>query len=468
MLLEPPAPGVRWDLEPVPYLDDAPTGRWVAQEALDVTGAGAWHDAGYQGQGVKLAVFDLQWYGAELDELELGAFETHDCWLHEACTPEMDTLRPRFSWESGGHGMACAELVRDIAPGVELHLVRVNGQTSFRNAARWAVREGIDVVSLSMSFFNASFYDGTGPISSIVEEMSAGGVLLVTSSGNYADGHWLDTFRDVDGDGIHDFDGGSEYLPIWLEAGRRRGLSINWDNYGRCGDTDLDLYLYDQDGDLVGRATEAQEEGADRCSPVERLAPLLEEDQWTYLQVVRAAGDPDVRWNLIANAGSVWNSMPEYSVTDPGTHHQAFTVGAVRANGYAENGPEYFSSWGPNMAGALKPDIAAPDGVSTSYYAHTGFYGTSAAAPIAAAAVALVMSRYPELTPFEAAERLEGWADDDEAQVWQAHDLGLGAGRLRLANPTPPEGCGGGPPWRGAWIVIPLAGLGRRRHGGPR
>ncbi|MCB9762612.1 MAG: S8 family serine peptidase [Alphaproteobacteria bacterium] len=468
VLAEPPPPGTPWRVEELPVVEQEGdgTGRYNLDEISDAMGVSAWHAAGWRGQGVKVAVFDVQWYGAELNELELGAFQTHDCWAHQGCTLEMDTLRPRFTYESGSHGVGCAEVIRDLAPDVELHLVRVNGVTAFENAARWAVREHVDVVSLSMSFFNNSFNDGTGPVARIVEEMSAGGVLLVTSAGNYADGHWLEWFNDPDGDGVHVFPDGGHTLPVYLRAGRKRGLAVSWDNFDRCGDTDLDLYLYDRDGLLIDRATDVQDPEADRCSPVERLAPTLTEDQWTYLEVRRKSGDPSVRWNLITASGAVWQSMPEASVTDPGTHPLAFTVGAIRANGYLQNGPEAFSSQGPNLAGDPMPDIGAPDGLSGDTYGNWGFYGTSAASPSATAAVALVMSRYPDLDAFEAAERLKAWAWH-ERSVWQPPDDGLGAGHLVLPDPEAPGGCGGGP-WRGAWIVIPFLCTRRRKPGGLR
>ena len=109
-------------------------GAYAADDAAEVIGAEAWHEAGFTGEGVKLAVFDVQWFGAELGPDELGDFDTHDCWAHPGCTPAMDTTAPRFTYEEGSHGLACAELVRDLAPGVELHLVRTNGYTTFENA----------------------------------------------------------------------------------------------------------------------------------------------------------------------------------------------------------------------------------------------------------------------------------------------------------------------------------------------
>ena len=60
--------------------------------------------------------------------------------------------------------------------------------------------------------------------------------------------------------------------------------------------------------------------------------------------------------------------MPAGSIADPGTHPDVLTVAAVRANGYLQNGPESYSSQGPTHGGVDKPDIAGPDGLTTSAY----------------------------------------------------------------------------------------------------
>lgn len=463
VLRAPPTDGTPWRVEPTPDLHLG-TGEYTADDAGDAIGAQAWHDAGWTGEGVRLAVFDVQWFNAELREEELGEFQTHDCWAHPGCTPSMDTLRPRFAYEEGGHGLACAELVRDLAPGVELHLVRTNGLTTFENAGAWAAREGIDLATLSMSFLNDSFYDGSGAVSQVVADMAEGGALLVTSAGNYADGHWMERYQDADLDGAHDFDFGG-VLPVYLPAGRR-GLTVQWDNYTRCGDVDLDAILYNADGEVVYRAQARQVAGEDDCTPVERLSPVLDEDQWTYLELVRVSGDADVRFRVLTTSGDVWQSMAAGSVTDPGVHPLALTVGAVRANGYAYNGPEEFSSHGPTASAYPKPELAAPDGVTTSVYGPSNFYGTSASSPVAAAAVALVMSRFPEMDAFEATRwLLANGTQPDPGSAWAAPDQGLGAGRLRLPPPQSSRSCGDA--WRGASIVLPLMLLRRRRSRPP-
>ena len=475
LLLAPPSDGA-WRVAPVaeidletdamaPFdMDDAPRAdAWSAIEALEALDVAPWHAAGFQGDGVKVAVFDIQWFGVDRypHAAELGAFETHDCFRHKSCELPIDPLDPTFGFESGGHGTACAQVIRDIAPEAELHLVRVSSLTSLENAVDWAIREGVDVVSMSMSFFNESFSDGTGAINDQMDALAAAGVLMVTSAGNYADEHRIEPFSDLDGDDRHDFPWGTPYLPVEFGAGTKR-VNLVWDDFTNCGDTDLDIYAYDEDGRLIGRSTERQERGGESCSPVERLNVWMRRSGTAWLVVHRAAGSPNTRFDLLARGGDVYGAIPQGSVTDPGNHPSVFTVGAVRANErYGVNGPEGFSSHGPTASGLDKPDIGGPNGLTTTIYGPANFYGTSAATPAVTGALAVLMSADPTLDAFGAADHLKASALRERA-VDGAASTGLGAGRARLPPPGATRGgCGGG---AAGLALLPLLGLRRRQR----
>jgi subtilisin family serine protease len=92
------------------------------------------------------------------------------------------------------------------------------------------------------------------------------------------------------------------------------------------------------------------------------------------------------------------------------------------------NLPFYFPSTGsprlstPQMR--FKPDITAPDGANTTFFGndigydtdtHPNFFGTSAAAPHAAAVAALLLSLNPALSPTEIYDNLRATAVDAEA-----------------------------------------------------
>ncbi len=455
VLLAPPPVGTPWRIEEAPGVD-----RFVAWEAVDALAIDPWAAAGAGGAGVKVAVFDVQWFNAEVAMDELGDPSTHDCETQRSCDAPMDTLRPRFSWEEGGHGVACAEVIHDLAPDAELHLVRVNGLTTFENAVQWAIREEIDVVSMSMSFFNNSFYDGSGPLNDAAALLGQNGVLLVTSAGNYARGHWLGDWVDTDRDSWMEFSGGSEYLPIYLGSGGGSAY-VSWDEFVHCGRNDFDVLAVNRDGEIIGRAEAVQDPAADDCWPVERISLYADEEDWAWLQVKRKRGGGNVRVSVLARANTVYGANGG-SVADPGSSLSAFTIGAVRADGYAHNGPESFSSLGPTHGGHAKPDLAGPDGLSSLTYGPTGFYGTSAATPAVAGAIALALGEAPDQTAREVADRLAANALSEGAG-WQGADPGLGAGRARLWDVDASAGrlCGAE---GGAMIVGPLLWWFRHRR----
>ena len=462
MLAAPPTDGTPWRYAPIPETDVGPVGSYTAWEALDAMAVDAWHEAGFDGAGVRVAVFDLEWYTAELDSAELGDFTTHDCYIQRSCEHPIDTLRPTFSFETGSHGVACAEVIRDIAPAAELFLVRVSNLTTLENAVQWAIREDIDLISMSLSFFNESFYDGTGAINDQMDLLTEAGILMITSSGNYADEHYQADFTDLDEDGFHDFPFGSG-LPIYLSAGSRR-IYLTWDQYRNCGRTDLDAYVYSEDGVLVGRSTSEQYFDADNCQPLERVSAWADEAGWYSLKVHHAGGTNRTRFDVMARNNEIYDPIPAGSIVDPGTHPTVLTVGAIRATNYLLADAEMFSSKGPTHAGLPKPDIAGPNGLTSSVYGPTGFYGTSASTPAVAGALALVMSREPHLTPHEAATRLTNWALPAPGETWSEADPGMGAGRARLPSPELlSSGCSGG--LSAVLLPVGLAGLRRRQRG---
>ncbi len=454
LLSAPPVVGVPWQWETMAVPDG-----WPGDAGLSVTNADLWHARGWRGQGVKVAMFDLQWYGAELDPGVLGDVTTADCWSHPSCELPMDLTVARNGYESGIHGFACADVVRDIAPDVDLYLVRVSGYSTFASAVDWAIRHDIQVVSLSMSFFNESFYDGTGPFERLVAKMAAHHILLVASSGNYQKQHWSGPYVDADQDGRLDFDG-SNRLPVQFGAGRK-GMYINWDEHWSCGGSDLDARIVGADGTIYGDATVRQSKTADSCSPVEHLGAEIPTDGTYYLEILgmRVQGT-NLEVDVFTTSGSIPGGVKEDSLTDPGSSPLAFTVAAVRASNYLTNDVEGFSSWGPGRADTPKPDIAGPDGLSTEAYGGGAFFGTSASTPAVAATVALVLSRYPDLTPQEAATKLQGWAWNPENIP---DDPRWGAGKVRLPDPDAeaPTGCGSSQGWMG--LILPSLGWFRRR-----
>ncbi len=445
----------RLPLEPIAHIDG-----WPMVDGIAALGAQAWHDAGYRGQGVKVAVFDLQWTGfADWPDLHLDA--THDCFAHPSCEVQMDPGSPRFAFEQGDHGVGCAQIIAEVAPDAELHAVRVNGLTTFQAAADWAIENDIDLISMSMSFFNSSFYDGSGPFARVVDRLQAAGVVLVTSSGNYARQHWTGPWLDVDGDGTLDFDD-PRGLPISFRSAGAKQIYVNWDEWFDCGRSDLWARVVDDDGRIWGRSDALQHRDETPCSPIERLTASVPEEGGYWLQIgSERVAESWLEVDVQVLSGTVVDGEPYTSMADPSPHPWAFVVGAVFSEGYLGNDIERFSSQGPVRGGAAKPDIAGPDGVTVAQEGLNGFFGTSAATPAVAGAVALVMSREPELTAFEATQKLKAWAFSD--QQGRYDDPRWGAGKARLPLPDADVGCTGTPTPTWGWVLLPLL-LWRRRR----
>ncbi|MFA5810248.1 MAG: S8 family serine peptidase, partial [Thermoleophilia bacterium] len=114
----------------------------------------------------------------------------------------------------------------------------------------------------------------------------------------------------------------------------------------------------------------------------------------------------------------------------------AMTVGALPVNG---SSIEVFSSRGPTIDGRIKPDITAPDRVSTYTYGQAGFWGTSAAAPHVAGAGALVKGARASYAP----SQLQGFLESRVIDLGAAGKDNLyGSGKLTLGmipDFTPPS-----------------------------
>jgi len=387
VLLAPPEDGTPWSWETVPWLDQQ-----VPDDldlAINVT---PWHQSGATGAGVRVAVFDLQWFGVDAVADALQPFSTHDCFQGSSCDEPMDTLRPRFDFEAGVHGTACAEIIRQVAPDAELFLVRVNTRTMFENAVDWAIANDIDVISMSMSWFNLSFYDGSGPMAPYVDRLVAHDILLVTSAGNYAQQHWQGSWIDADGDARLD-----DPPQIVVDPGDR--VYLSWNQFSSCGSTDLDVRLLDSDGAIVAESQVRQDPDASAqdCRPVERLPSVFEPGTYTVdVQHVRGPTS-NLRVDLMVPGGAVVSPMPRSSIADPGLHPGVLTVGAVDVSNYLRGDAQAYSSRGPSLAGTVKPDLAGPDGLTTRSFGSRGFFGTSASPPVLSGMLAVVLPEDPSL-----------------------------------------------------------------------
>jgi subtilisin-like proprotein convertase family protein len=370
--------------------------------------------------------------------------------------PAVDVLPGQAG--DGDEGTAMLEIVHDLAPNAELGFATVfDSAAEFAdNILALRADAGCDIIVDDVLYFSESpFQDG--PIAQAVDAVTADGALYFSSAGN--DGNTLDgTSGNYEGDFVdsgrpvgkfrgnaHDFDPGpgvQAFDPLLDSATDDVPVTLFWaDPLGAAAD-DYDLYLFDASGNVVFFSQDVQDGDDD---PWEILFTPLFGGEGLRLAVVKFSG-ADRYFQLSALGGRFATSGSLVGRSTPGVTRghsaavNAFSVAAAPAaapfrvlepgdppspsgpfpNPFTRRQlPERFTSDGPrrvffeangapitpgnfsSTGGTVrrKPDITAADGVHTGVPApFSPFFGTSAAAPHAAAIAALVLSGNPGFT----------------------------------------------------------------------
>jgi subtilisin family serine protease len=433
----------------------------VTSEGVDLTGAKDLHDAGYTGSGVKVAIIDIGFKG--LSEAQANGDIPFNAVTYDFSGKGLETQYL--------HGTACAEIVHDMAPDAELHLLKMSDEIDFYDIIEYCVNNDIDIVSLSLGSFGSGPGNGTGPFNEACDEFKANGILVIASAGNQAESttpegltlgpHWEGLFNDANSDNFHEFiPGGQDFNPIGAipyqdDDGTPETddvtIIMRWNDWPHAN-IDYDLFLFDAETAELVSYSNAIQDGSQ--PPLEGIIVDLPDDEdyvHQYLLVVtKEEGEPagtEIEIYLggtsmfIPIAPSVSaTATSSSSITEPADGQSVLAVGAIDYTNWTTGPQEDFSSQGPTNAWAgssarIKPDICGPDGVSGYAYgsspSHGPFYGTSASAPHVAGAAALILSLNPDLSPDQLQSLIESNAIDmgdtgkDNIYGWGKIDLGF-------------------------------------------
>lgn len=342
-----------------------------------------------------------------------------------------------------GEGTAMLEIVHDLAPGAQLFFATADGGTANFAANIRALRTaGCTVIVDDVGYFSESpFQDDT--VAQAAAEVVAGGVAFFSSAANSGnithgtsstwEGNFLGNFNDGQGHLFHDW-GGTASNQI-ISGGSSRRVDLFWSDPIQGSSNDYDVFVVDSLGNIL-RSSEGAQTGTQR--PYESIGTL---NVGEFIQVMLFSGSPRFlhlevgrgRLNFATTGQTHGHSAVagafSVAATDVGNSApNAFTGGAT-------NPVETFSSDGPrriffNADGSAitpgnflatggtvrqKPDITAADGGATSLTNFNPFFGTSAAAPHAAAIAALLKSANPALTLAQIRTALTSTALDIEA-----------------------------------------------------
>ena len=412
-------------------------------EGVTAANAGTWHSAGWHGQGVRVAIID-------------GGFQGYTTKLGSDL-PAAVTVRNFVDGQSDAlvdgttrHGTACAEIVHDMAPLARLYLLKINTDVDLNEAVDYAISQGVDVISTSLTFINVTPGDGTGRFASMAQKARAAGILWTTAAGNYRETHWSGAFNDSDGDGLHEYASGVEVnvfgpgndTAFLIPAGTVLTPSIRWNDWTAVNQ-DYRLLLLRHNGSSfeIVSSTNNPQTGLPGQRPTERITYITGGAAAVYgVAIQRVNGNRSVHLHLLTPNRELDRRVPAMSLGNLADVAAVFTVAAVDADApfpreaYSSEGPTNGPGGAPS-GGFLKPDIAAFANVSTASYGARGFNGTSAAAPHVAGAAAIVLNAYPTALPGEMQDYLQTNAIN---QGLPGPDSQFGFGRLRLGAPPGP------------------------------
>jgi subtilisin family serine protease len=348
---------------------------------------------------------------------------------------------PRCVPPAGDEGTAMLEIVHDVAPGASLLFGSSGGSgAQMAETVRCLAASGARVIVDDITIPDEPFYQD-GPLALAAREVVQGGVSYHTSAGNrrreFIEQQLAPVFVGAPFPSglVHDFDAagdGDTNNSILLGPGGATCV-LQWDEPFGAAATDLDLFVFDADFQLLGSSEDPQDGTQD---PIEAIDFNNPGDDPVVLRLVVSFfdGDPQRLFRLmcfrtfemerVSLEGAIYGqqSVPEViavasiDVKDPGLD----TVEPDSSPGPAK---VFF----PSPQVREKPDIASFDGVRTTVPGFDPFFGTSAAAPHSGAVAALMLSKNPSLTPAQIQQIMKATAIDIEAPGF---DHFAGPGRL--------------------------------------
>ena len=397
----------------------------IKSEGLGIGNILSWQSNGLTGTGVKVGVLDGGFKGADgLRGSELPA---------DTASAYTGSTTDFYSTE---HGTACAEIVHDVAPGAKLSLVNVaDVEVDYSIAINWLKQQGVDIISSSIALNNLNYcyfihnivtlpsYYQDYVISQVqwfdnlrdqVNQAASGavsvGITWTQAANNNGRQTWSGYYNDTDGDGWHNFSTYNNYnkfiLPSYFISGKDVYVTLAWDLEGDgITNDDYDLYIYNDYG-IVASSKKDQKSSFPVALESCKFTPIVGQNY--YLYVNNYSATPQEIGVIVGTDtfAGLEDYTPEGTIKlgSPCENPDVITVGAVPyTNPFMI---EDFSGQGPGDNGLIKPDIVAPDGVSTVSYDRP-FFGTSAAAPYVAGVAALVKQKYPGYGPVQIKQYLE-------------------------------------------------------------
>ena len=321
-------------------------------------------------------------------------------------------------------GRAMLQIVHDVAPKAKLSFrTGFLSPGDFASGIRELAADGCNVIVDDITFITEPFFK-KGTVDDAITEVTNNGVVYVTAAGNFGNKSYGAVFNPVNAPAglkgkAHNFGGGDILQSNSLKGSPANPgvytIVLQWvdDIYSLSGAgtiNDLDIYLADDAGNPI-LGYNRNNIGGD---PIEVLPFSVTDNALANIMIINTSDNPspNLRFKYVVFRGDL--KINEYNsesstIIGHGKSSESFTVGAARysktpAFGVTIPVAESFSSTGgaitENGIVSQKPDIMGPDGVNTTVDFKNvdsegdglpNFFGTSAAAPHVAGAVALLL-----------------------------------------------------------------------------
>jgi hypothetical protein len=349
-------------------------------------------------------------------------------------------------------GRAMLQIVHDLAPGATLGFATAfTGLYQFADNIRNLRTWGANIIADDVSYFAEPFYQ-EGPVSAAISDVVGSGVAYFTSAansnriigGNNVTSYETPAYRPASSpisgeESCHDFNPTATTDTDYALTVNNNGtilMILQWAQPWYGVTTDLDLYVLNSGGGLVARSDDFNTGGSGTQTPYEAVqwSNVTGSTQTYRVYVCRYTGPgggntstPRFKWVMARSTNLASVEYPTSSggdVVGPTIYgHSAsqYSLSVAAAPYNDNNNPETFSSRGPatlyfgpvvntSPAPAItplaiqQPDFTATDGGCTTFFGSFSsgcyrFYGTSAAAPHAAAVATLLKQKANQMGP---------------------------------------------------------------------
>jgi Subtilase family len=432
-----------------PVTTHAEFGPVVGQNVTAIN-ADDWHAAGSTGAGVRVGIvdfFDLTlWNPAEHGPLPDAN--------HRLCLDSSGSgFCPATGVDGEEHGVAVAEVIKDMAPEAELFLATAGTVTDLRAVIDWFAANGVVIMTRSLGASYDGAGDGTGPLGAAVDYAASKGLTWFNSGGNDAAGSYGRFVEGVDANGYVDFQSGSDVDTTLAVPKNTNSIfnatclgldGVRWSDFGKAPnqvtDYRVEILLNGVIHDIIDASQGAGAPPLEGQDYGDCFSNAFQIELRIRRMAVGDSAAPDIV-EVGTYSGTIEHSQVAYSAAKPvvdSRNPSLVAVGAVDpANGSTIG---FYSSQGPTNDGRVKPDMSAPSCVLSSIYnpALYGpgacFNGTSAASPAAAGMAALLYGRGLALSGVHLAALTKHLVTDLGVP---GIDTAFGTGKALLPAPPP-------------------------------